>query len=175
MTDDLLTLHEAAGLAGVHSNTLRRLIKSGQLPYRTRDLATGDLIPTGAPPPKRFAYLLPRATVHHIASLIGDSVTSSAPPDASPGYLPYTPAEAVEWRVRAERAEAMLEAQKAAEDTLRAHIAALEGRVQDLQRLLPPAQLGGSGEHLPGEPQLTPAETSTRKPGWWARMFGRQG
>ncbi len=195
MTDeDLLPLADAARLGGTNATKVRRLVKEGRLPYRLQDLATGELVPDGDTAPARFQYLVPRRAVQAIADLAGrvpgpsgnpdsGSVSTTDSPVRSHGTtpLPSLHSEVIGWRLRAEVAEAKLQARGEVESVLRAYIAQLEGQVQDLKRLLPPAPSDlAQGPATEAQQTLQKSNPYLRevvvpdKPlTWWQRLFRR--
>lgn len=75
--EELLSLAEAAERAGVHENTIRRYLRSGEVPFYLRDLGSGEVVSGELPPerwPDRYKYLVPANAVGFIASQSNDSV-----------------------------------------------------------------------------------------------------
>lgn len=75
--EELLSLAEAAERAGVHENTIRRYLRSGEVPFYLRDLASGRVVSGELPSerwPDRYKYLVPANAVGFIASRSNDTV-----------------------------------------------------------------------------------------------------
>lgn len=136
--NDLLTIPTLARQVGAHPNTVRRLLRLGNIPYQVEDMVSGTVVPPEAPRPKRFRYLIPPAAVQHVVSLLVPSVNSpgKVPVSATGAITTVTSQVSTEEVYRLRRDVARLEGENA---LLKQHNAYMENLTDRLLPLLPPA------------------------------------
>jgi hypothetical protein len=152
------TLADFAREVGAHPNTVRKLLREGEVPYTVEDLASGAHVRPEALRPNKFRYLVPASAIQHVAATIHEPVRSSRKVTGAGDSGPNTvtsqgPGESA-IKLRADVAR--LEAENA---LLREHNTFL----QDLtERLLP---------MLPAGPNTTSQAGEVPKASWWRRLF----
>ena len=149
-----LTLAEFAAEVGAHPNTVRKLLREGEVPYAVEDLATGERVSPDAVRPSKFRYLVPASAIQHVAANIHEPVRSSHKVNVGGHSEPTTgslrgPDESIH-KLSADVAR--LEAENA---LLRAHNTFLQDLTERLLPMLPPAS------------QASEAPKSS----WWRRLF----
>lgn len=146
--DELLTIAQVAERAGVHENTVRRYLKTEEIPFYVRDLSSGRVISGNQPQdrwPGRYQYLLSARVAAYIASQVGDSVGSSGElevraedtpttaEDASLQELAQLRAELAETRRQLHMTQEQVEQLRDERDWLREHL-------RDVTSFLPAAR-----------------------------------
>ncbi len=135
---DYLTIAQFAERVGAHPNTVRKIVRSGDIPYLVEDTLSGDLLSPEAPRPVRFRYLLDPVGIQHVVANLNPPVRSPSKAAMSPP-LPATTVtlhETTEELNKLRRDVAMLGAQN---ELLQQHNAFLQGLTDRLIPLLPPA------------------------------------
>lgn len=151
-----LTLAEFAAEVGAHPNTVRKLLREGEVPYTVEDLATGERVSPDALRPSKFRYLVPASAIQHVAATIHTPVRS--PRKVAVGNHSDGTTESLQGpdgevtRLRSDVAR--LEAENA---LLREHNAFLRDLTERLLPMLPPAS------------QASEAPKSS----WWRRLCRR--
>jgi hypothetical protein len=161
-----LTLPDFARECGAHPNTVRKLLREGQIPYTVQDLATGELVAQDAQRPKRFRYMLPASAIQHVVATLNPPVrTTSQVRTAPAGDVTtdglHAPIEVV---TKLRSAVERLEAENA---LLREHNAFLRDLTERLLPMLPPTPNTTSQTESPA----TQAPTTAPRRSWWSRMF----
>ena len=150
-----LTIADLADRAGAHPNTVRKLLKAGNIPYIVEDLVSGHLSPPEAQRPKRFRYLIPESAIQHVVATLNPPVSSPSKVQKS-GIMAgntvtlHAPAEELN---RLRRDVVRLEAENA---LLKDHNAYMRDLTDRLLPLLPPA---GNTTSQGGGPK--------RRGSWW--------
>lgn len=164
-TEKHLTLAEFAAEVGAHPNTVRKLLREGEVPYTVEDLVTGERVSPEALRPTKFRYLVPASAIQHVAATIHAPVRSSGKVAVGGHSEPTTgtlqgPDEATH-KLRADvaRLEAELDAAREREAWLRQRVEEAEAERRELVARVPLA--------------LPAASDTQKRRSWWRRLFGR--
>ena len=133
-----LTIGDFASKVGAHPNTVRKLIRSGDIPYLVENTLSGELLSPEAPRPVRFRYLIDPAAIQHVVAALNPPIRSQGNVQMLPAQPPNTvtlPIQLEELN-RLKREVATLQAENT---LLRHHTSYLENLTDRLIPLLPPA------------------------------------